>query len=589
MNKKHIILAVVALAVAIAVGFCVFFATHVSIGGEYFAKSAQIWDLSHQDLTPEDYLSLHSRYPDTQILWSVPFQGERYPCNAQSITIRTLTEEEIPLLDFLPQLTQVDATECTDYAALLALLQRRPDLQILYKFSLGGMDCSLFVPELTVENADAAELLEKLPLLPRLSSLTLEGTLPSPEELTTLRAAFPSIVFHYSVDLCGESYPSNTENLDLSGLPVTAQELSAVLPLLPQLQSVSLQKTGLTDGELKALATQFPDIFFLCTLDFAGVPCSTDATQIDLSRRKVTPEMVDSMLPFFPYLTKLDLSYCNIDDETMDALNRRHPNVSIVWTVLIRFIPVRTDDTIFFPSSINEKYMPNEFQLRKLRYCTEMVAVDVGHCYTTNCDWARYMPHLKYLIIADNPIADLSPLADLKELIYLECFYTDVTDYSPLLGCTALQDLNIGNTYGDPEILAQMPWLHNVYWVGITWNASLYEKAMLLAEQLPDTNIVLNGFRNVDRGWRQLPNYYAFREYIGGGFLTQKDTPEIWGKQDSEAILACDLPPYDSSVSQVLAEIIRYRIDNGLPIPGIKNVGSEKAEILYQAIVNSQN
>lgn len=587
MKKKHIMIAAIALAAAVILVFTVFFATHVSIDGEYFPKNAPVFDLTHHDLTPEDYLSLCGQYPDTQILWSVPFQGSRYPATTQVLTIHSLTEAEVQYLDYLPALTQVDASECTDYTALLSLQQRRPDCQVLYRVSLGNAECTSLAQSFTAENPVADELLEKLPLLPRLNRLTLEGTPLPPEDLLRLREAFPAIELQFSLEIGGQFYPSDAESLDLSGLPVTAEEISETLPLMRRLQTLSLQETTLTDAELKALAAQFPDVFFLCTLDFAGLPCSTDATCLDLSRHPTTPEAVEAMLPFFPNLTKLDLSYCGIDDASMDELNRRHPHISIVWTMRIGLVTVRTDDTFFYPSSVDEERLPNNKELQKLRYCTEMVAVDVGHCEATDCNWAQYMPHLKYLILGDTPISDLTPLSGLKELIYLEAFSTEVVDYSPLLGCTALQDLNIGTTFGDPTPLQQMPWLHNLYWYGTKWNLPLHEQAMQLASQLPDTNVVLNGSRNIGGGWRQLPNYYVFRDYIGGIFYNQEDAHHLWGYYDAEKILACDK---DSPwAGDVLAQIVRYRIDNGLSIPGIKNIDSEKAEILYQSLLDSHN
>ena len=48
-------------------------------------------------------------------------------------------------------------------------------------------------------------------------------------------------------------------------------------------------------------------------------------------------------------------------------------------------------------------------------------------------------------------------------------------------------------------------------------------------------------------------------------------------------ILSCDSSS-PRFAGEVLRDMVRYRIDNGLPIPGIKNVGSEKAEILYQSL-----
>jgi len=334
---------------------------------------------------------------------------------------------------------------------------------------------------------------------------------------------------------------------------------------------------------------EHPNVFFQCALEVNGTAYSTDAAEIDISGTATTVEEVEAMIPLFPNLKKLIMSNCGIDDETMDALNRRYPDISIVWTLQIGLVTVRTDDLTFFPASINQFQLPSNEELQKLRYCTEMVAIDVGHSEATDCQWLAYMPHVKYLILADTSISDLSPLSNLKELVYLEVFNTDITDYSPLLECTALQDLNIGDTFGDTEPLSKMTWLHNLQWHPIQDHPVLGPKAQALKEQLPDTNITLKTRRkNIGGPWRFLPNYYIFRELIGGDFFNQEAIyNKHWEYADGKRILACK-GPRTPFAGDVLAEIVRYRIDNGLPIMGIKNVGSEKAEVLYQSILESQ-
>lgn len=590
MKPKHIVIAGTTLACLVLLNFIAFLTTHVSIRGNYFPRNAPVYDLTDFDLSVEEYTELCSRFPDSQILWAVPFQGSRYPASTETLTLTALSEEEVLLLDHFPQLKQVDGSQCPDIANLLLLQSRRPDCEVLYQVPLGDETCSSLATEFTATNATSEALESALPLLPRLRRLTLEGELPTPEELLHLRESFPDVMLSFSMKLCGQTYASTAQSIDLTGTTATQKELSRFLPLFPALTEVDLMGVPMSDSELKALISQFPDIFFLCTMDFAGIPVSTDATEIDISRKNVTVEEIETLLPFFPHLTLLDMSHCGIDDEAMDALNRRHPNVSIVWTLQIGPVTLRTDATIFYPSSVNENAMPNEQQLKKLRYFTEMVAVDVGHCRAYTCDWAEYMPHLKYLVISDTYISDLKPLSGLKELIYLEAYGIDAVDYSPLLGCTALQDLNISNTYGDPEPLRQMTWLHSLHWYATQEDPALYEKVQLLPDQLPDTEVVLDGARKVNGGWRYLPNYYVFRNYIGGSFFNQEGIrSSCWGSEDAERILACNDYPRGPAARQVLAEIIRYRIDNGLPIPGIRNIGSEKAEILYQTICDSNN
>ena len=55
------------------------------------------------------------------------------------------------------------------------------------------------------------------------------------------------------------------------------------------------------------------------------------------------------------------------------------------------------------------------------------------------------LPRLRVLILADNPIHDLRPLAELKELEYLEVFSCDYADITPLTQLPHLLDLNISN------------------------------------------------------------------------------------------------------------------------------------------------
>ena len=85
-----------------------------------------------------------------------------------------------------------------------------------------------------------------------------------------------------------------------------------------------------------------------------------------------------------------------------------------------------------------------------------------------------------------------------------------IESYEPLLGCTALEDLNIGRTFADPEPISQMTWLKNLWCMEIS-GATQY--AWRLA--LPDTNIVGKGNDVVAYGWRRLPNYYKMRDALG--------------------------------------------------------------------------
>ena len=315
------------------------------------------------------------------------------------------------------------------------------------------------------------------------------------------------------------------------------------------------------------------------TVCLMGAEYPADSTELTLSG--LTAEEVEALLPQFPKLQKVILADTTSDDETLDKLNRAYPDIQIVWTVQVGKIPVRTDETWFYTAG--KGYLPNNEDLKKLRYCTQMIAVDVGHLQVTDCSWLESMPHLKYLILADTPITDISPVASLKELLYLELFNLKLEDYSPLLGCTALQDLNISSTHADPAPLSQMTWLHNLHWYQGLNDPATREAVQLLPQQLPQTNVMLDMVGVISNPWRSLPHYYVFRDIIGGEFLNQSFIIQNWGSEDSRKILACDHK--EPFAGEVLAEIVKYRMDNDIPIIGAKD--AQRAQVLYESLLES--
>jgi hypothetical protein len=143
-----------------------------------------------------------------------------------------------------------------------------------------------------------------------------------------------------------------------------------------------------------------------------------------------------------------------------------------------------------------------------------MICVDIGHhVKVRNCDWVRYMPELKYLIIAETGISDLSPLEGHEKLIYLELFLSKVKDYSPLVTCRKLEDLNLCYTQGDPKPIGEMTWLKRLWWSG-SWAGRKY-----LEDKLPDTYKEFLSLSSTGRGWREGQNYYDMRDFIGMDYM----------------------------------------------------------------------
>jgi len=183
--------------------------------------------------------------------------------------------------------------------------------------TVGSFCCDVFAKELTLSDANLTELEKLLPLLPQLETLKLEGSLPSSGELLALKEQYPNIELISQITLGGQSVSTDTELLDLSATTVTIQELQELLPLFSNLQELTLTGTTLSDEEKMSLIDSLSSVFVRCELPFAGQRFLTDCTEIDLSNAPVTAEEADRMLPYFPKLTKLDMSFCGISDEEM--------------------------------------------------------------------------------------------------------------------------------------------------------------------------------------------------------------------------------------------------------------------------------
>lgn len=366
--------------------------------------------------------------------------------------------------------------------------------------------------QLTVENGTTDMLQKAVQNLHQLSVLELTGTLPEAAQLRALMERYPEVTFLWTVTADGEQISNQETSLIVRSL----DGLGETMDYLPALTNITLEE-AVPAAELAELVKAYPQIAFDGTVTAFGREFSLDAEEIDLSKIPMEdPEGVETILPCFRNLKKVDMCECGLDNETMDALNRRYEDIQIVWSVKVCWRMLRTDITWFFPFKLDVEPTGND--LYNLRYCTEIECVDIGHAEVKDIAWAEFMPKLKYLIFGDTAISDISPLENHKELVYLEMFKTPVTDYTPLLTCTALEDLNLSYTYGDPEPISKMTWLKNVWWHRPTppWGGPESEIRLNLAQYLPHAYVDVrytNG--STDGGWRDLPNYFAQRDFLG--------------------------------------------------------------------------
>ena len=560
-RKLNPVLLIVLAAALLAVGIAVWFLlTHVWVAGTFYSRNADVLDIRFDDVTTADYDKLRKKAPNSEILWRIPFQGKTYDQDTDVLYVTSLTDEDVATLDYFTRLKTVEAQECTDYPQLAALTARRPEVTVEYTVTIDGREYPQDTAVVSISGITEEEI-NLLTYLPELTAVTAVGC-RTPEQMTRLRDFCQEKGLSFALRFGTKTYPDTVEELDVTG--VTDGELE-LLQLLPELKTLHLKNPEADPETVAQLRSTYPKADISWEVEIAGVSFPDDTKEVDLSAvlessaaqtaagtaagtqtavgaqtttktqtttgtatgtqstketQSTAPavtlnlEDLEKKMSYLSDAKQVFLGKCGLDNEELAALRERvRDSYKLVWTVQLgKKLTARTDDTTFMPVREHVYYFLDE-DAYNLRYCEDMLCVDVGHMGLTNIDFVKGMPHLQILILAHNgQLQDISPISSCKELIFLELDWSAVKDFTPLVGCTSLEDLNIGLTYPSVEPLMQMTWLKNLWMVD---RGGAYQ----LSQALPDTKIVASADATVGAGWRNLPNYYKMRDMLGMEYM----------------------------------------------------------------------
>ena len=560
-RKLNPVLLIVLAAALLAVGIAAWFLlTHVWVAGTFYSRNADVLDLRFADVTTADYDKLRKKAPNSEILWRIPFQGKTYDQDTDVLYVTSLTDEDVATLDYFTRLKTVEAQECTDYPQLAALTARRPEVTVEYTVTIDGREYPQDTAVVSISGITEEEI-NLLTYLPELTAVTAVGC-RTPEQMTRLRDFCQEKGLSFALRFGTKTYPDTVQELDVTG--VTDGELE-LLQLLPELKTLHLKNPEADPETVAQLRSTYPKADISWEVEIAGVSFPDDTKEVDLSAvlessaaqtaagtaagtqtavgaqtttktqtttgaatgtqstketQSTAPavtlnlEDLEKKMSYLSDAKQVFLGKCGLDNEELAALRERvRDSYKLVWTVQLgKKLTARTDDTTFMPVREHVYYFLDE-DAYNLRYCEDMLCVDVGHMGLTNIDFVKGMPHLQILILAHNgQLQDISPISSCKELIFLELDWSAVKDFTPLVGCTSLEDLNIGLTYPSVEPLMQMTWLKNLWMVD---RGGAYQ----LSQALPDTKIVATANATVGAGWRNLPNYYKMRDMLGMEYM----------------------------------------------------------------------
>lgn len=308
-----------------------------------------------------------------------------------------------------------------------------------------------------------------------------------------------------------------TETFDI----ITAEPTQEAVTVEPATEEVTATEETTVETTTEETTTAAYEIAI------AGVTVMSDATELDISGNIV--EDVDAFreaLSQLNNLTYIDMCDCGLTNEQMESLRDEFPSVKFVWRITMAYWSIRTDAVAF--STLKDgtiTYRLTNDDIQVLKYCTDMVALDLGHNKVTDISFLQYMPELKILILVDDwkgetaehYISDLSMLQYCPKLMYLEFFVGDVSDLSFLQYTPNMVDLNVSyNPITDVTYLLNLPKLERLY---VEHTGLTVEDYELLKATYPDTYIVYYGEGSIDQGWRSHDRYFAMIDMFHNNYV----------------------------------------------------------------------
>ena len=259
------------------------------------------------------------------------------------------------------------------------------------------------------------------------------------------------------------------------------------------------------------------------TVDALGmtVDASAEVLDFDAAGIQVTDaDALEAVIAQMPALKEVLLFDSSLPREDMERLFDAHPDIFFGFTIHFSIHTVRTDATAFSTLHYSELKDKNDDYHRSdvlsvLRLCKRLKALDLGHNKLTDLSFLEGLTELRVLIISPNyPLKDLSSLAGLTKLEYLEAFSTDTVDVSPLAGLVELRDLNLAcsDWLKDISPLYDLPKLER-FWCG---RGDVPKKQQKQMEALhPDCQFDWVSLPTRG-GWREHPRYDVIAEMFAG-------------------------------------------------------------------------
>lgn len=270
-------------------------------------------------------------------------------------------------------------------------------------------------------------------------------------------------------------------------------------------------------------------------------------------------ESFAAFLEQFPNLKQVDMWKNRMTKEQCDFLAGKFPDMRWGWTMVIKKGKcnhlVRTDFTSWSTLHNNKSPHHSSEDFSVLKYCWNLMALDVGHNGVTDLNFLYDLPNLRVLIIACNQVEDITPIASLKKLEYAELFNNRIRDITPLTGLPHLMDLNICfNKIQDLSPILTLPSLKRLWLYSHRARDTVAtgEQVDTIRAAFPEAKIDINHY-STNGEWRYLdgyprqmdPHYAVILQIFGVNHLHPKTEymPFKDSFPDEDVTIPEDIPP----------------------------------------------
>ena len=262
------------------------------------------------------------------------------------------------------------------------------------------------------------------------------------------------------------------------------------------------------------------------TVTFKKLTVPVDSEDIDLGKIKVEKKEFEDFYDFLsllPDLKHVDMFSTHITAPYIEELIRRFPQVTFGWTMEISVHKhlVRTDAVTFSTRHYDYDKRHTEEDFALLKYCPDLLALDIGHNEVHDLSFLYALPKLRVLILADDRIdCDITPVGSLHDLIYLELYKNRITDISPLVSLVNLHYLNLNfNLVEDLTPLKSLQKLDDL-WMAYSTSSRIPEPVdpqvvKEITAALPNT-VINSDARSYDGGgWLRIPDVQRVKRMFG--------------------------------------------------------------------------